>query len=169
MNRLNVPEGEPCVAPRPVAQPPRPPAPRVTRGELATELAEALNLPPSATDFFTDDDAFQHEDGINRATAAGFLSGCTETSVCPNQVVSRGLMAAFLARGLDLPEARDDHFTDDEGNQFEPFINQIAEAGLTEGNRDGLYRPFDPLYRRHMLSFLSRARRVFDAEAGPTP
>jgi len=147
--------------PRPVGvDRPREPERGVTRGELAAALADALNLPETATDHFGDDDASPHEDGINRAMAAGFATGCTETQFCPNQVVSRGVMAEFLARGLALPETEEDHFSDDDGSRFEPFVNRIAEAGLVEGHRQGGFGPMEPLYERHMLSFLSRARRL---------
>lgn len=142
-----------------VEQPPEPEL-GVTRGELAAALADALDLPATTTDQFADDDDSEHEDGINRALAAGFATGCTETQFCPDQVVSRGVIAEFLARGLELPETDEDHFSDDDGSQFEPFINRLAEAGLVGGNREGGFGPMDPLHERHMRSFISRARRL---------
>lgn len=132
----------------------------VTRGELASELADALNLPLSNTDYFDDDNFSPHEEGINRAFAAGFATGCEEDRFCPDQVVSRGVIAEFLARGLKLPETDEDHFSDDDGTQFEPFINRIAEAGLVEGREQGGFGPMEPLRKGHMLAFLSRARRI---------
>ena len=80
------------------------PANGVTRAQMASFLVRALALPPTDTDFFGDDDGTTHEDAINRLAAAGITGGCTTTSFCPTQGVTRGQMAAFLHRGFsDLP------------------------------------------------------------------
>ena len=73
----------------------------VTREEMASFLSRALDLSPTATDFFTDDNASQHESNINRLAAAGITGGCTTTTFCPRANVTRGQMAAFLHRALD--------------------------------------------------------------------
>ncbi|MGH2382219.1 MAG: hypothetical protein ACRDG7_13495 [Candidatus Limnocylindria bacterium] len=52
-------------------------------------------------DFFIDDNHSDHETDINRVAAAGITRGCTETTYCPLQLVTRGQMAAFLHRSLD--------------------------------------------------------------------
>jgi hypothetical protein len=80
------------------------PANGVTRAQMASFLVRALALPPTDTDFFGDDDGTTHEDAINRLAAAGITGGCTTTTFCPTQGVTRGQMAAFLHRGFsDLP------------------------------------------------------------------
>ncbi len=75
----------------------------VTRGQMAAFLVRALHLPATATDPFTDDEASTFEDDINRMAAAGITKGCTATEFCPLAAVTRGQMAAFLHRGLDVP------------------------------------------------------------------
>jgi hypothetical protein len=72
----------------------------VTREQMASFLARALNLPPSATDFFTDDAGSIHQAAINAIAAAGITSGCTATTYCPKGLVTRGQMAAFLHRAF---------------------------------------------------------------------
>jgi parallel beta helix pectate lyase-like protein/S-layer family protein len=72
----------------------------VTREQMASFLARALSLPPSGTDYFTDDNTSIHEGAINSIRAAGITSGCTATLYCPKGVVSRGQMAAFLHRAF---------------------------------------------------------------------
>ena len=75
----------------------------VTRGAMATFLSRALNLPPTSTDFFTDDEGNVHEANINRIAAAGITAGCSATRYCPGGTVTRGQMATFLSRAFDLP------------------------------------------------------------------
>ncbi|MBW3659621.1 MAG: S-layer homology domain-containing protein, partial [Actinobacteria bacterium] len=44
---------------------------------------------------------------------AGITAGCNPDHYCPSHAVTRAQMATFLARALDLPATRTDHFTDD--------------------------------------------------------
>jgi hypothetical protein len=76
------------------------PTARVTRGQMATFLAKELSLPPTATDFFDDDDGTTHEGAINSLAAAGLTGGCATRKYCPTASVTREQMAAFLRRAL---------------------------------------------------------------------
>lgn len=69
----------------------------VTRGQMAAFLAAALDL-PAGPDAFVDDNGSPHEAAINALAAAGITNGCDAQKklFCPDQVVSRGQMAAFL-------------------------------------------------------------------------
>lgn len=73
----------------------------ITRAEMASFLARALNLPAAGRDYFSDDQGSLHEDAINRLAAAGITTGCTATTYCPANPVTREQMAAFLHRGFD--------------------------------------------------------------------
>ena len=72
----------------------------LNRQQMATFLARAFSLAPTGTDFFTDDEGSQHEDNINRVAAAGITLGCAPGRFCPNGIVTRGQMAAFLHRAM---------------------------------------------------------------------
>jgi hypothetical protein len=73
----------------------------VTREQMASFLARALDLPPASRDYFGDDEASPHEDHINRLAEAGITGGCAEGRFCPRSPVTRGQMVAFLHRALD--------------------------------------------------------------------
>jgi S-layer homology domain len=73
----------------------------VSRAQMASFLARALDLPPATHDHFTDDNGTTHEHAINRLADAGIVSGCAVSRYCPDQVVTREQMAAFLHRALD--------------------------------------------------------------------
>jgi S-layer homology domain len=129
----------------------------VTRGQMATFLARAMNLPPATRDYFTDDDGMTHEASINAVAEAGITGGCAPHLFCRNDPVSRAQMAAFLVRALDVPPATKDWFHDDDGSTLEASINAMAEAGLTGGCGDGVFCPNQSVTREQMAAFLVRA------------
>ncbi len=105
----------------------------VTRAELASFMARAMDLPATDTDFFTDDNGLSREADINRAAAAGLFVGCGPAKFCPNSKVARGSMATILVHALAPPATGNDYFTDDETNSHEAHINAVAEAGMMAG------------------------------------
>lgn len=77
----------------------------VTREQMASFLARALNLPPASRDHFSDDASSVHHGGINRLAQSGITRGCNppaNTFYCPSDPVRRDQMASFLARALGL-------------------------------------------------------------------
>jgi D-alanyl-D-alanine carboxypeptidase len=72
---------------------------RVTRAQMATFLSRAARLSAAAAaDYFVDDERSKHEDRINSLAAAGITGGCGTHAFCPDGIVTRGQMAAFLYR-----------------------------------------------------------------------
>ncbi len=73
----------------------------VTRGQMAAFLHRALpGLPLGTATNFTDTNGTTFEEDIAWLSAAGITQGCTPTTFCPNEPVTRGQMAAFLHRAL---------------------------------------------------------------------
>lgn len=145
----------------------------VTRGQMAAFLTRGLELEPAATDFFNDDDGISFEADINKLAAAGITGGCnppTRDNYCPWNTVTRGQMAAFLARALDLPETDTDFFNDDDGIVFERDINRMAAAGITSGcnppTKDH-YCAGENVTRAQMATFLTRALELPPAPPPP--
>jgi hypothetical protein len=135
----------------------------ITRGQMAAFLVRALDLPPGTEDAFDDDADSIFEGDIDALAAADITRGCnppTNDRFCPNDNVTRGQMAAFLVRALDLPPSDDDRFVDDEGSVFEGDINALAAAGITRGcnpPKNDRFCPDEPVTREQMASFLVRA------------
>jgi len=75
----------------------------VTRGEMAAFLVRAFKLPASTQDPFSDDDGTVFESDVAALDASGVTNGCAVLLYCPDRVVTRGEMAAFLVRALALP------------------------------------------------------------------
>jgi hypothetical protein len=129
----------------------------VTRGQMASFIDRAFDLPATSNDFFIDDEGSTHEDAINRLAEAGITLGCGGTSFCPTSSVSREQMASFLRRALNLGPASRDFFTDDTGSIHEDDINRVAEASITLGCGGTSFCPGSPVSREQMAAFLYRA------------
>jgi hypothetical protein len=129
----------------------------VTRGQMATFLVRALELPATGTDYFTDDEGSVHENNINRLRAAGITAGCGGSRFCPDGLVTRAQMATFLVRGFDLPATASDYFTDDEGSVHEPNINALSASNITHGCGGTRFCPNGIVTRGQMAAFLHRA------------
>ena len=135
----------------------------VTRGQMASFIDRAFDLPNTGTDYFDDDTGSTHEDAINRVAAAGITFGCSAsdpTLFCPDNIVTRGQMASFIDRAIELPATAIDFFTDDDGITHEAAINRIANDGITLGcfaPDPTLFCPNATVTRGQMASFLGRA------------
>jgi hypothetical protein len=127
------------------------------RHERFDASSEPYGLAWLLTSPYTDvgDSAFY--DDILFLAREGITSGCGGGRFCPNDAVTRGEMAAFLARALDLPSASGDHFDDDEGSTFEASINAVAEAGIASGCGPDRFCPTRAVTRAEMASFLVAA------------
>lgn len=76
---------------------------------------------------------------------------------CPDAEVTRGQMAVFISRVLELDDAAADHFTDDTGKFYEGAANRIFEAGIVNGCGNGKFCGDQVLRRDQMAKFLARA------------
>jgi hypothetical protein len=93
---------------------------------------------------------------------AGITTGCnppTNDRFCPSANVTRGQMAAFLTRALDLPAGPTGVFSDDDDSEFEADIEALATAGITTGCNppaNDRFCPNDNVTRGQMAAFLNR-------------
>jgi hypothetical protein len=145
----------------------------VIRGEMASFLVRALDLPPAVEDHFVDDGESVHQDAINALYEAGITKGCNppeNTKFCPDAPTTRGEMAAFLNRAFAFPATDGtDYFIDDDSSVFEGDIDRIAAAGITAGCGSGKYCPRDPMKRSHMAVFLGRSLDLTPNTPEPRP
>ena len=75
----------------------------VTRSQMAAFLVRALGLPDAPHAGFADvGSGHPFADDIASLSAAGITNGCGNNHFCPDDVVNREQMAAFLVRALDL-------------------------------------------------------------------
>ncbi|HEX6947395.1 MAG TPA: S8 family serine peptidase [Acidimicrobiia bacterium] len=131
--------------------------------QYATTTVEAVPAPEPGPVFddVPEDHLFFTE--ISWLAEEGITRGCNppdNTLFCPDGVVTRGQMAAFIVRALGLPASSTDHFDDDDGHLFEAEINALADAGITRGCNppdNTHYCPDATLTRAEMATFMQRA------------
>jgi hypothetical protein len=85
------------------------PGENVTREQMAAFLVRALGLTDSGAVDFVDDNNSGFETDIDKLATAGITKGCNppvNDRFCPNNPVTRGQMAAFVARALSALLAR---------------------------------------------------------------
>lgn len=137
---------------------------------LVSPAGVAAELPPGGS--FLDDDGNVHEGYIEAIRQEGVTAGCNPPAndrYCPSSFVTRGQMAAFLVRALDLPPTGFDFFADDDDSLFEADINSLAMAGVTRGCNppaNDRYCPTSRVTRDQMAAFLVRAFGYTDPGAG---
>ena len=136
----------------------------VTRGQMAAILVRTLDLPGSSEDWFVDDDDSVFEDDINRLAAARITLGCNPPNnnrFCPQDLVTRGQMAAFVTRAFELPPAPPStDFADIHSSVFADSIRRMAAAQVTLGCNPPTNDQFCPdadVTRQQMAAFVWRA------------
>jgi hypothetical protein len=89
----------------------------------------------------------------------GITRGCNppdNDKFCPTRQITRGEMAAFLRRLLELPNSETDYFGDDAASIFHDDINALTGEGIGFGCTEADYCPDAPLRREEMAELLVR-------------
>jgi len=113
---------------------------------------------------FQDIDGSVFASDIEWLADANITRGCnppTNDMFCPDGAVTRGQMAAFLVRALQLTDdGGGNHFVDDDGSVFESDIAKLAAANITRGCNpptNDMFCPNGAVTRGQMAAFLHRA------------
>jgi photosystem II stability/assembly factor-like uncharacterized protein len=135
-----------------------------TRGQMAVFLITAIegtnNFTYTTTPYFTDVPAsnpfFKF---IQKLRDLGITSGCSATEFCPNNPITREEMAVFVIKSrygtINFTYPTTPYFTDvPPSDPFFPFIQKMAQTGITAGCGGGLYCPDQSLTRGQMAVFI---------------
>jgi uncharacterized delta-60 repeat protein len=138
---------------------------RITRGQMAAFLVRAIGYSDDGGGgHFTDTTGHTFELAIDRLRTAGVTEGCNPPDndrFCPDDLVTRGQMAAFLVRALGYTDdGGGDLFIDDDNSVFATAIDRLGTAGVTQGCNppdNDRFCPGNPVTRGQMAAFLARA------------
>jgi competence protein ComEC len=146
----------------------------VSRAAAAAMIGRAIGLDgEKRATKFKDVGASSFASGyIDSAVEEGIIKGFTDGTFRPNEIVTRGQMAIFLARAFELKQQGDNNFKD-VTPQMAAYssILQILREGITGGYNDGTFRPNLDVTRAQFSAFLARALNPYfrvDNE-NPTP
>ncbi len=139
----------------------------VTRAQMAVFLLKAEHgffyVPPPCAGVFADvacPAAFA-VDWIEQLAAEGLTGGCGGGNYCPDGIVNRAQMSAFLLKAEHgssyVPPSCTGVFGDVPcGAPFADWIEQLFEEGITGGCGGGNYCPGNPNTRAQMAVFLAK-------------
>lgn len=135
-----------------------------TRGEMAAFLVVAIehgdNFTYTTAPYFTDvppgSPCFKF---VQKLRDLGITSGCTATTYCPADPVTRAEMAVFIIAAryertpFTYPPAP--YFSDvPPSSPYFPFVQKMAQSGITAGCAGGKYCPNQELSRGQMAVFI---------------
>ncbi len=123
----------------------------MTRAQMAVLLARAIAAPAPQADHFSDDDGHPAEGAINALVEAGVGTSCGEDRFCPDRPITRGEMAALIARTFRLETAVDpQRYADLDGSLYrEPLAKLAASGGI---------RACDPPVNRNLCPLATVSR-----------
>jgi hypothetical protein len=104
-----------------------------------------------------------HEPGICRVAGEGIALGFGDGTYRPDLSVSRGQLASFVVRSLEVagapvPPAPRAGYRDTDGSVHRDAIDRLTAVGIVEGFvADEVFRPAAPVTRDQMASYLVRA------------
>jgi hypothetical protein len=145
------------------------PTDQVTRGQLGVFLIRAMfgntfsyTLAPYFTDVPANHPYFPY---IQKLRDLGITIGCTATTFCVNDPVTRAQAAVFLVRGKmgglfgnNFAYPTTPFFTDVPSTAAEfPYIQKMFEMGITSGCTISSFCPSDILTRQQVAVFVTRA------------
>ena len=116
--------------------------------------------PPPPLPLFEDIEGNVFENAISWLAGEQITLGCNppaNTRFCPYDEVTRGEMAVFISRVMNLPIPTGDHFSDDTHKFYESAANRLYEAGITAGCGSGRFCGDQLLPREQMAVFMDRA------------
>ncbi len=137
----------------------------VTRGQMAIFLVRAFDyVNNGGGDLFVDDNGAVYEDAADRLKTALVTQGCNPPAndrYCGDDFVTRAQMAGFLVRALGLTDdGGGSLYVDDDNSIFEPAIDRLGTAEITQGCNPPVndrFCPEDNVTRGQMAAFLMRA------------
>jgi len=159
-------------------------APNTASAAISTD-AFCANVPSGQSGFTDIAQAGVHQRNVECLKASGITSGTTPTTYSPQNNVSRGQMATFVANMIDranqLDSAADprsipdlptaaasaDQFTDDENSVHENNINRLAQADIIQGTTATTFNPSGNVSRAQMATFIAEALEFIRGGALP--
>ncbi|MGM9926928.1 MAG: S-layer homology domain-containing protein [Bacillus sp. (in: firmicutes)] len=155
------------------------PGEQVSRGQFATFIARALNLPEGDHVFTDVSPKSSLASGINAAYAAGIVTGISTTKFAPDSNITRVEMAAMIDRALDYLGVTKTkgtlNFIDEQeigSSSFRLAVMNMVGLKIINGypvDNGYAFKPRNEATRAEAAAFISRMLDVFEAQEGEIP
>lgn len=134
----------------------------ITRAEMAFILSRLIAKPEELSEasppFGDVRSTHWANESIAFVTRTGLMEGDGNHNFRPDDSVTRGEMAAILARWLRLPPVNEDSgFADTRLHWSSGYVTAASEQALASGYPDGTFRPDSKLTRAEAVVFINRA------------
>ncbi len=134
----------------------------ITRGEMASILAEMLGLEETAPDHYPDLGGGWYSQAMLKCAAAGILTGDDHGRMRPYDNITGAEMAVMLVKALDLGKmgSSGSYLPSSIGYYkpwAQPYITEVASRGIPIGNDGGVFQPMQATSRAAVVSMFDRA------------
>ena len=140
----------------------------VTRGQAAKMLATVLdlNLKNLENPYFKDvPTSHEYYKYIAALENAGIMSGYSNGSFMPNEIITRGQLAKILVLGFkfEIASSYNHHFKDvNSQTSNAAYIQTLVDLKITEGTTPITFSPYNALTRGQIASFIVRAQEKME-------
>ncbi|NQX62813.1 S-layer homology domain-containing protein [Paenibacillus qinlingensis] len=134
----------------------------ITRAEVAAVFARITNdyqlvLHASDSNNFNDvSDSHWAKEYIENVRANGLMLGSTEGSFLPEAPITRGEVAAIVARFKKLAPVEEPLFSDTADSWASSAINAVKKANIIDGYGDGTFLPNQNIVRKEFVIMINR-------------
>ncbi|WP_107840848.1 C40 family peptidase [Metasolibacillus meyeri] len=134
-----------------------------SRGEVAIQLAKALNLDTSDTNspFADVKPSAKYAGAVSALSQLGVFSGDEHGKFNPASPITRAQLAKVLVVAFDLQQQGDaPTFTDVPTSHWaSEYVATLASTGITVGKGDGTFAVNDYVTLTHLEAFINRAQQ----------
>lgn len=142
----------------------------VTRGQFATMLARALNLPKADSNFKDLPKTKELYDGVSRAAKAGIIKGYTNGYVYPDKPVSRADIAVMIDRAMQLKGKYNEtvNLSFKDANSIPAYaiesVKRMTKYGIIQGKSNNTFAPGEFADRATSSVFIYRMLNVLEGK-----
>ncbi|UII55677.1 S-layer homology domain-containing protein [Cytobacillus spongiae] len=147
----------------------------VTRGQFATLLARALNLPNADSNFKDLPKSKSLYDGVSKAAAVGIIKGTSDGYVLPDKEVSRADIAVMIDRAMQIKGK----YTDSSNLSFNDngsipayaleSVKRMTKYGIIAGKGNNTFAPSEYADRATSSVFIWRMLNVLEGKVVDQP
>ena len=132
----------------------------ISRAEFATVLVKAFKLPVASGKVFDDTANHWAKEHIAAAYAAGIVSGYSENSFGPDDLITREQMAVMIVKAAKIEAATEEiTFTDGDAASAwsKDALAAAAQAKIMQGYPDGTFAPQNKATRAEAVTVIANA------------